>query len=371
VHDIGNIPVDGLYYNVALPINTSKHLRKCVNPNIIRLRAVLSWESLPSTTDPNALNPWGNRVDAVVQIRPGNSSGVQGKLTYVGGVDRDDIDPFHYLYNYNAFAPTINNNRPWGGLVNLQGIIDRNGFNGTIKYKIMFKKIGAPDADYATVSTSESFQMFDFSTFTEFTDNQNSPDGWFIYKQNAAIGLYNESNHLATWNTGGLTDGTYTVKFIYTDEFAIEQTGDQFSMIVNNKPMTVSPTANAVVDINFDMDDVIDGGDCHSYDESNHVINGHVRAVHPYFASWGLVFEPASHIHDCVIVPAGRSYSSLADSGDANAAWALDTQPPAPKVGLDPCGYTVSLLAHTRVILNSSTQFPQYGPKAVGFAVLS
>jgi hypothetical protein len=326
---------------------------------------VLSWESLPSTADPDALNFWGNRVDAVVQIRPGNGTGVQSKLTYVGGVDRDDIDPLHFLYNYNAFAPNISNNRPWGGAVNFQGIIDRNGFNGTIKYKIMFKKFGAADTDYATVSTNESFQMFDFGTFTEFTDTQNAPDGWFIYKQNAAFGLYNENNHLVWWNTGGLADGTYTVKFVFTDEFGFEETGDEFSMIINNKPMTVSPTANAAVDTNFDIDDVIDGGDCHSYDDANPTIDGHIRAVHPYFASWSLVLEPASHTHGTAPLPGGRSYSSLGDTGDGNAAWSLNTAP------LDPCGYTVSLLASTRVILNSSTLYPQYGPKAVGFAVLS
>jgi hypothetical protein len=365
VHDISNIPTDGLFYNVALPINTSKHLRKCVNPNVIKVRAVLSWESLPSTTDPNALNYWGNRVDAIVQIRPGSGTGVQTKLTYVGGVDRDDIDPFHYLYNYNAVAPTIGNNRPWGGLVNFQGIIDRNGFNGNIKYKIMFKKFGAPDTDYATVSTSESFQMFDFSTFTEFIDVQNAPDGWFLYKQNAALGLYNEDNHLVWWNTGGLSDGTYTIKFVFTDEFGFEEVGDVFSMIINNTPMTVSPTANTAVDTAFSIDDVIDGGDCHSYDDNNPTINGHIRAVHPYFGAWSLVLEPASHSHGTAPVPGGRSYNALSDTGDANAPWSLNTAP------LDPCGYTVSLLANTRVILNSSTLFPQYGPKAVGFAVLS
>ena len=364
VHDISNIPADGLYYNVALPINTAKHLKKCANPNVIGVRAVLSWEALPSTTDPNALNTWGNRVDAVVQIRPGSGTGVKAKLTYVGGVDRDDIDPFHYLYNYNAVAPNISNNRPWGGRVDFDGIIDRNGFNGNIKYKIMFKSFGAPDADYATVSTKESFQMLDFSTLTEFTDVQVAPDGWFLYKQNPALGLYDENNHLASWNTPGL-DGAYTIKFVFTDEFGFEEVGDEFSMIINNSPMTVSPTANTSVDISKNIDDVIDGGDCHSYDDSNPTINGHIRAVHPYFGAWGLVLEPASHSHGTAPVPAGRSYSALGDTGDGNAPWSLNTAP------LDPCGYTVSLLANTRVILDSSTLFPQYGPKAVGFAVLS
>lgn len=365
VHDIANIPPDGLYYNVALPINTSKHLRKCVNPNIIKIRAVLSWESLPSTTDPDQLNYWGNRVDAIVQLRPGGSTGVQSKLTFVGGVDRDDIDPFNYLYNYNAFFPGIQNNRPWGGAVRFQGIIDRNGFNGTVKYRILYKKFGAPDSDYATVSTHETFQMFNFNTFTEFNDVQNSPNGWFEYKQNPAIGLYNEANDLAWWSTGGLTDGTYTIKFVFTDELGFEQIGDEFSMIINNKPMTVSPTANTSVDIGFDIDDVIDGGDCHSYNKANPTINGHIRAIHPFFGSWSLVLEPASHTHGTAPVPGGRSYNALGDDGDANAPWALNTSP------LDPCGYTVSLVANTRVILNSSTLLPQYGPKAVGFAVLS
>jgi len=365
VHDITNIPSDGLFYNVALPINTNKHLRKCVNPNIIKVRAVLSWESLPSTTDPDHLNYWGNRVDATVQLRPGSSTGVQGKLTFVGSVDRDDIDPFNFLYNYNASFPGIDNNRPWGGMVKFQGIIDRNGFSGTIKYRILYKKLGAPDSDYTTLSTHETFQMFNFNTFTEFNDTQDSPDGWFEYKQNPAIGLYNETNTLVDWNTGGLSDGAYTIKFVFTDESGIEQIGDEFSMIINNQPMTVSPTANATVNINFDMDDVIDGGDCHGYNKSNPTINGHIRAIHPYFGSWSLTLEPSTHAHGTTPIPGGRTYNSLGDTGDANAPWTLNTTP------LDPCGYTASLLAYTRVIRNNSTNYPQYGPKAVGFAVLS
>src|SRR5207253_4407422 len=73
VHDLdGALPGDGVRYSVSL-ISTSivQHLRACTNPNIIRIRAVLSWAAPPSTTDPNALNFWGNRLDVHVQIRPG------------------------------------------------------------------------------------------------------------------------------------------------------------------------------------------------------------------------------------------------------------------------------------------------------------
>lgn len=139
VHDISNIPADGLYYNVALPVDFSHRLKTCSSPNIIHIRGVLSWQSLPSTTNSNQLNHYGNYVDAVVQIRPGLGSNVDAVITYVGNVDRDDIDPSHHLFNYNGASPNASNNRPWGGWVSLHGIIDRNGFNGVIKYKIMYK----------------------------------------------------------------------------------------------------------------------------------------------------------------------------------------------------------------------------------------
>jgi hypothetical protein len=142
--------------------------------------------------------------------------------------------------------------------------------------------------------------------------------------------------------------------------------------------MTISPTANAAVDTAFDLDLVIDGGDCHSYPPDAPMINGHLRAVHPYFADWSLDLQPTSHTNGAIPtspgavpvppvatpVPVTRNYSALGDTGDGNGTWSLDTS------ALDPCGYTVSIGAHTRVISNSSTDFPYYAPKAVGFAKL-
>ena len=59
VHDINAIPDKGLCYAVELPINPTQHLKFCSNPNIIKVRAVLSWSSMPSTTDPEDLNYMG------------------------------------------------------------------------------------------------------------------------------------------------------------------------------------------------------------------------------------------------------------------------------------------------------------------------
>ena len=367
VHDIKDIPRNGLYYNVLLPFDVSKHLRTCDSPNIIRVRAVLSWESLPSKTNPNQLNTWGNFKDALVQLRPKiqRGSGIHSAIYLVGNVDRNMIDPTQFLYNYDATFPTIHNNRPWGGSITFHGIIDRNGFGGIIKYRFMVKKQAESDLAYQPVSTSETFTLDDLNTpAPAFSDPQTDPNGWFTYKQNPAVGLYNVNNYLAHWDATSKDDGAYTIRFVHTDEFNNEVIADQFTIIVNNKPMTISPTANATVDTAFDLDLVIDGGDCHSYSANDPTINGHLRAVHPYFADWSLDLQPTSHTHGTLPAPISRSYSALGDNGDANGTWSLDTS------ALDPCGYTVSLSAHTRVILNSSSNFPYYAPKAVGFAKL-
>jgi hypothetical protein len=370
-HDIANIPAGGLFYNVAMPVHLSKHLESCETPNIVRIRAVLSWESLPSTTNPNQLNTWGNSLDALVQIRPGRSEGIHTVISLVGNVDRFMIDPTHHLYNYNAFAPTMNNNRPWGGMTNICGIIDRNGFNGTIKYRLSVKPYGTPDSSYVPVSHTESFGRW-YSGLPlipgfnpRYVPQTADADGWYIYDVNPAMGVFDiwDNGLLANLNAGALANGTYTIRFEYTDEFAIVHVGDVFSIIVNNDGMTISPTANATVDMTKDIDLVIDGGDCHTYSKADPEIDGHLRAVHPYFALWALDLEPTSHTHGTLPVPVGRNYSFIGDTGDANTPWTLDTKP------LDACGYTVSISARTRVILNSTPgYFPWYGIKAVGFS---
>lgn len=70
VHDIARKLPEDLCYTAVLPVDLSHHRAGCNAPKIARVRAVLSWALPPSTTDPNALNTWGNLIDAHVQIQP-------------------------------------------------------------------------------------------------------------------------------------------------------------------------------------------------------------------------------------------------------------------------------------------------------------
>jgi hypothetical protein len=91
-HDYQNIG-GGLCYAAVLPVELGQFLQGCDKPNLRRVRAVLSWNKLPSTTDPDALPYWGNRLDAHVQIPPGQPYDGLARFWKVGGVAAQFIDP--------------------------------------------------------------------------------------------------------------------------------------------------------------------------------------------------------------------------------------------------------------------------------------
>ncbi len=76
VHDVNRGDGEDLCYTAALPVDLSAYR---AGAKIARIRAVLSWAVPPSTTNPNALNFWGNSIDALVRFPAGKSGGSGGK----------------------------------------------------------------------------------------------------------------------------------------------------------------------------------------------------------------------------------------------------------------------------------------------------
>jgi hypothetical protein len=83
VHDFSSLPAAGLEYKVFLPVNVLAHARPgSKGAKTVKVRAVLSWDTPPSTNDPCAPVVWGNSLDGVILIPPGInvSSGVRSSL---------------------------------------------------------------------------------------------------------------------------------------------------------------------------------------------------------------------------------------------------------------------------------------------------
>jgi len=388
VHDLGNmLPPDGVRYSVSLVVpGIVQHLRACGNPNVVHLRAVLSWATPPSTTDPNDLKTWGNRLDANIQIRPGQpvpNNGLTDLIYRVGGVALSDIS----LTTHLAFPSTVltgacgaaTMDRPWGGLVSIQGRIYNTGLPGSVRFRVRYKKHNDADLDvnWTPVTASQNFVLMNplLPPPSEVYVSQiagTEPGlggGWFSYVENpvAFPPIYERDNRLADWSTG-LLEGDFDLRVEYrraTDPAGAYHHSNVVTIRLHNYQMVASIVASAVIDSGKDVDLVIDGGDCHSYTKNPAaVINGHLRVVDPYFGSWSLDLQPATHTNGTVPNPSCRTYISLSDIGDGNLAWSLNTSQ------MDKCGYTLTIRGYDRTILNSNVASAHSAGKAVGFAVI-
>jgi hypothetical protein len=197
VYDIDRTPDRDLLYSVSLPIDTTLYRKICTEPNIVRVRAVLSWNTPPSTTNPNDLNNYGNRVDAHIQIKPGISIGtVQPLFNIIGGIDVAHINDItglttagaHFAYNGLAVPGAA----PFGGVI----VINGPSFPG---FKYRFKVTNL--ATSASYYLDNSFDVIGWSASWPFvTETTQTPDAAHFY--NYLPFYQNTLNVLARFNPG-------------------------------------------------------------------------------------------------------------------------------------------------------------------------
>jgi hypothetical protein len=377
VHDITSIPDDGLYYSVPFLANFTQHLRECSNPNIIKIRAVLSWNVPPSIVDPDTLNTWGNLRTSMVQIRSGSSSTELMSLIYdVGGVPIEDISSVTYLAYPSLFFDTTSRNpactnRPFGGNVHVRGRIYNTGAPRSVHFQVQYSKHGT--SDWLPVCHDATFELM----YPDINDplypmdrvTINSPDGWFPYLEDptATPPIFERLNRLSTWNTGSL-EGVYDIRVAYTEDYPITPSSvihysEIVTITLDNTGFSVSPTANVVIDTNYSLDLILSGGDCRKFAQGTS-LQGKLRALNNNFWRWRLELQPKTHYHGHPTdFEPFRNYDSLMDQGDAQASWSLPTN------DLDPCGYTLTLWAYDRTIVNSSSSHRHWNKKAIGFSI--
>jgi len=81
VHNIpGALPIS---YGVKLSIDPVRHF--CSQSNTIKIRAILSWNALPTPNTPNYAPVWGNVVDVNVQVQPKSRRRFDDLLQEIGG----------------------------------------------------------------------------------------------------------------------------------------------------------------------------------------------------------------------------------------------------------------------------------------------
>lgn len=383
VHDITNIPKDGLFYNVALPVDFTKRLKSCETPNIVRIRAVLSWQTLPSTSDPNALNFYGNRIDVRVQVRPGQLDG--GKLGInlfdVNGVAISNIDQVAFSTRGLAYSGGSFPNAayPFGGLIKLSGMLTNSGASGTTFYKVQF--LDTSSGTWQNVMDKQTFQIIESSVQTLHDQDPSLTSGWLTYLP-AVPAKAEKLSLLAFWDSGN-RNGLYKLRVAFTKDPAFNPVNITYSsevfIFLDNTGFTVNSAPSAMLDPGSTLDVIIAGGDCKFYKKGD-IISGQLKVLDKYFSGWRFDLQPAAHIIplgtplSTFITPASRNSVSLADNGDNGTAFTIDTK------YLQSCGYTIRLSATDRSLLGYKIVFldgsyiynltSHYAEKYLGFAVL-
>lgn len=314
VHDI-QMKGDCLNYSVSLPLDTTYRKKICSEPNVIRIRGVLSWNIAPSITDPNKLQYYGNRIDAHVQIKPGTEieqGDVIPLFNIIGGIDVDHVNDVTGLTKPGSFfafnGKTVPNEAPFGGVVVLNGPT----FSGE-RYKIKITNLNTGTVTYP----ANSFIVVGHLThapWVQYTTQSVDPEGYYHF-------LAPEKNTLNV--LARFTPGT-------NDKFQVE-------LKVDTVPGVFTKTIqmdNIIPELKLSVDD---GDDC-TYYKKGDPITGHFYVNDLHIKNWEFKCRWGGNLNGTANTPAlpGQDFSIPTA---ANAY---------------PCG-SVSLYAKDKTIINSQS----------------
>ncbi len=306
---------DHLCYSVSLPLDATFHRKLCTNPNVIRVRGVLSWNIAPSTTNPDKLEIYGNRIDTHVQIKPGviiNPGDVIPLFNIIGGIDVAHVDDSSGLTRPGSFFAYNGISVPTGAP--FDGVIVLNGpsFPG-YRYKIKITNLGNGTFVYA----ANSFTVVGYLPYfpwVQYTTQAVDAQGFYPFLDPAK----NTLNVLARFSPS--TENKYRF------DLEVDTIAGIFS-----KTIQMDKT---YPDVQLQVDD---GGDCTKYKKGD-TITGHYYVYDEYINQWGF----------------GTTWGGAA-TGNSNTPplpgtpFAVGTLPNA-----YPCG-AISLWAIDKAIINSQS----------------
>jgi hypothetical protein len=344
VHDISGVPAGGLEYAVVLPIDVASHQKPCSSgPQIVKVRAILSWQTAPPATDPNYVPVWGNRSDALVEI-PAGEPYVTGtaNISIIGGIGVDQIDTvFTGMTNpFAVFALTGTNADPWiasrqcpfGGQIVIQGLPSVGN-----RYRVWVQKVGSP---LPTALTDAIITTDMYGTPTSRTPDGS---GFFPYLDNSQ----NIDDILAYWYSAG--DDQWRVWL---------EIADGSDTVLGSTPHYLIQLDNTAPSAEIHIDS---SGDCKQFTPGT-IITGHFVAQDAHFGVFGLSTLPTSLSPNEPTTTTPSTSETAASPGDV---WQLNTS------NMTTCGYVVDLEVWDNSIVGSGPGGHNGNTMQVGFCLVS
>lgn len=369
VYDQGDIPADGVRYEVRVPLGVDQHQRLCSGgPVFAHVRAILSWNTPVPTGNPNYVPVWGNRQEAEIQLDPGQPvTGTQQVpiLSAIGDISIGHIDSNGLIQNGTAIHTGLGfDDAPFGGQITLAGKIV-NGTSAT-RYRIMRRLAGT--GSFVPLSNEPTGITLSITTYSVATGVQTQdfvshadPDGYYTY-QDYSASHYVEGNVLSIWFSN-LAEDAHTYELRVDVSVDGNPAHDIQSNIVHVRVDNRWPVATLTVDNGAD-------GECADYDKGQ-TVTGTFVATDANIASYGFSILPPNPANGAVVHPLAspgassdlpQVHPSLADPGVAAGFYKIDTSP------MKPCGYALVLGVWDRTNVDSG-RTSHYTPASIGFCV--
>ncbi len=210
VHDIASNPAGGLQYAVALPFPQALTRRRpCADgAQTVPIRAVLSWATPPSQTNPYAVPFWGGHLETNVLIPPGEViTGGGPDLESIGSMAVGLINKVTGLAKGQSLVGFEANACPFGGEINFSGhvINPAGGFGGSgFEYRILIST--NKGASFTPMTKQFHVQTNNYSSLPPVQSTvPQTPDaeGWCSCLEDSSTDVDVVGNILGYWQTVG------------------------------------------------------------------------------------------------------------------------------------------------------------------------
>jgi hypothetical protein len=331
VYDLA-IPDEGLYYAVRLPVNLAEYRQACgKGPRIMRVRAILSWNTPINCANPNQVPTWGNREETLINIAPVSGTPA-GKIAILGGIPVSFIDDVSGLTTPDAVFATNNlpPDNPDGALATADGrpcpFAGRVTVQGAPLLGYTYKVEVTPAGGGAPTPVVNDL-VLTRQDGTTYTHSANPATLRFAYRP------FNENINsiLAQWNSTG--DEKWKVML---------STYDGMGNLVGSPDEHMIQLDNTAPEASIEITTGL--GNCGKFSIGT-ILSGTFVARDANLGSYSLSVEPAINPAGVgVPSPSGGLIETASAPGDA---WSLDT------AGMQACGYVIRVSAVDRAIVDS------------------
>jgi hypothetical protein len=354
VHDIPEIPKDGLWYHAALPVSLSKHQKEFCNTGQAKVRAILSWNALPPPNDPDYVAPWGDWEECHIEIKPLPKGVEPGKVIPVieslGGMPVNMINGSGYANGTNT-AGLKAVDSPFDGLILIKGFIN-NAPDWTkpgtfqLRYRLMVKR--PSDSGYQPSLRAFTIQVTKVSggivsPQVSVTQTPTHPDGWLDYYPDF---FPPDTVEVDEKLLGVFYPGEEGLHELYAEMY--DPNNPVATNVASNTVRFMVDKKAPVVDI-----EITSGtGNCGVFTKGD-IIAGTFSITDAHCWDVSLSVTPATEAHGALPCigscpgPASLTYGLGLPGAGTSGTWELDTG------AMDPCGYNIRIRGEDRTIVDS------------------